>query len=49
MCMPCAAAREWSLALSNSRPLSHYMDERGKLNCMSKRAKRGERSVGIGF
>jgi hypothetical protein len=34
MCMPYAAAREWSLALSNSRPLSHYIDARGKLNCV---------------
>jgi hypothetical protein len=31
ICMLCVAASEWSLALSNSRPLSHYMDARGKL------------------
>jgi hypothetical protein len=28
MCVPCSVAREWSLALSNSRPLSHWMDAR---------------------
>jgi hypothetical protein len=32
MCMPCAATSEWSLALSNSRPLLHCMDARGQLN-----------------